>query len=138
MKKIVVFIVTAILLSACANDGRPTKEQLAAADYGGVPKNHQKTVMEYINTKRLAFDPQSLQYDRWSNLHTGMYSDQVGIHYGYMGCVYINAKNRQGGYAGYKPIVYVIRNDEVIFMDGGMHVGTIRVQEILEQCNKLY
>jgi len=130
MKKIVVFILTAILLSACAQRG-PTNEEIAAADYGSVPKDPQKAVMEHMVLALV--DPQSAQYTKWSNLVKGMARNYAGAHYGYKGCVYVNSKNRMGGYTGFKEYVYIIKNDKVIFLEGG-YTGGRGLVEVIEQC----
>lgn len=135
MKKTSFLIVTAILLSACAQRG-PTDEQIATADYGRVPKNPQKTVIEHA--KMQLYDPQSAQYEKWSNLIKGWTFDYAGTHYGYKGCVYINSKNRMGGYVGFKPYVYIIKNDKVIFINGDMRSGSRGELEVMQQCSDIY
>lgn len=135
MKKIVFLIALSLIISSCANR-RPTEEQIAAADYGSFPKDHKKTLAEYM--KMVAFDPQSSQYEKWSNLHKGYITDYRGTHYGYKGCVYINSKNRLGGYVGFKPCLYLIHNDNVVVLEGDMRSGSVGEQEVLKQCFDIY
>ena len=68
MRKVLAFIATAMLLSACG-DKAPTAEQLAEADCGRVPKEPQQTVMR--DMKMALFDSESARYDKWSKLSKG-------------------------------------------------------------------
>jgi len=135
MKKILLCITTAILLSACGI-GRPTAEQIAAADYGRVPKDPQQTVMEFM--KMVLVDSTSAQYDKWSNVSKGWFKNFSGIYYGYKGCVYINAKNSLGGYRGFRPYLYIIKDDKIILLKGDMEIGTRGEEMVMEQCAPLY
>ena len=146
MRKILVFIATTILLSACGVKG-PTDEQLAAADYGSVPKkDYKKLVMEYVNWHYpfLVDYPETVEYARWTDLYKGWVQDSFPdiTYYGYRGCVYINAKKytKHGNdvYYGLRPYIYVIKNDEVVFMTGGSEIGSVYEQDLLKQCDPLY
>jgi len=128
-------IAALMLLTACGPK-KPTPEQLASADFGPPPTNPQQIVMEHMKTS--LFDPYSAQYDRWTNVSRGYLVNHVGPIYGYTGCVYINSKNRMGGYVGYKPFFFVIKNNRVAAIEGGHMSGTIGEQDVLNLCRPLY
>jgi len=101
--------------------GIPTAAQIAAVDYGRVPKNPQRTVMEYM--KMVLTRPEAARYDKWSNLRKGWLprdrsedEDNDVIHYGYIGCVYIEGTARFGFNEGFgpRPVAYMIKDDKVI------------------------
>ena len=136
MKKTAIFmILSTVMIASCAKRG-PTDEQISNADYGTVPVNQKEIVINHV--KMRLYDHGSAQYDKWSNLVKGWSNGYDGTHYGYKGCVYINSKNRMGGYVGFKPYVYIIRNDNVVFINGDMQSGTVGEQEILRQCSAIY
>lgn len=119
---------------------RPTTEQIAVADYGSVPKNPQQTVMEHMKT--VLVNPEGARYDKWSNLRKQYWfneDDDNTYLYGYMGCVYINVNNELGGYNGFRPAVYLIKNDKVILMTMDLAQGTKAESEgIKASCAPLY
>lgn len=135
MKKNYALIIISFILISCAKHG-PTDEQISNADYGSIPKNPQRTVIEYA--KMNLYDYQSAQYEKWSNLEKSWTSNYDMTNYGYKGCVYINSKNRLGGYVGFKQYIYMIRNDKVVFMNGDMRNGSVGEQEIMQACSKIY
>jgi len=150
MRKVLVFIATTMLLSACG-PAKPTAEQIATADYGSVPKKDpQSIVREYVNKDEgflyLHDYPGTLSYARWSGLHKGwvqMYEGSYGtVYYGYRGCVYINYKKytRHGDdvYSGRQPYIYVIKNDNVVYMTGGWSFRSPQDESITKQCDSLY
>ena len=115
---------------------KPTAEQIAAGDYGGVPKEPQRTVMEYMKTR--LFHPESARYDKWSNWRKDWLGKFGEIYYGYKGCVYINAKSSQGTWPGFRPYVYLIKNDKVIIEMGDMDSGSEDERMIMDLCDPLY
>jgi len=136
MRKILVFIATTILLSACG-PARPTAEQLAAADYGRVPKDPQQTVMETVRRMAMAFNP---KFDTWSNLTKGYYiipgyyaNEDYRVYNGYVGCVHVDQMNKFGIYEGYTTFRYIIKNDKVISIQRAE-----TDDYALKECNALY
>ena len=128
MRKILVFIVAAILLSACGGGYKgPTDEQIAAGDYGSVPtKKYQEAVMKTV--KQMTLNP---KFDTWSNLIKGYYYRDDA--YGYLGCVHVNAMNRFGVYEGYTLWQYMIHNDKVV----GIQDSNLRTR-VGEECASIY
>jgi len=127
--------------------GIPTAAQIAAADYGSIPKNPQQTVMEYMKT--VLRYPENARYDKWSNLRKGWLpgdkdedEDEDVIHYGYMGCVSI-----KGTYGGFRQAAYIIKHDKVItavgFAKKGGNFNNTENADFMEQliinlCDPLY
>ena len=138
MRKVLVFIAAAILLSACGNK-EPTAEQLATADYGRMPKDPKETLMEFMN--RFVTGSESAHYGYWSNLSKGwyrIYGGEVRYGYGYEGCVYINAKNRFGVYEGERPYLYIIRNDELVYWERGKPPLNPANDRLWDECASLF
>ena len=103
-----------ILILGCGLK-RPSQEDLKSADYGTYPFKYEEIVKSHMS-KRL-FDPYSAVYE-FQGLPTQGWQNYFGkIYYGFRGFVYINAKNRMGGYVGSKLFVYLIKNGQVIFME---------------------
>lgn len=110
MKKILA-LSAALALSGCAT--LPTAEEVAAADFGSEPTDHEEIVRTYYgNTLR---DPDSAQYRTITNPRQYWLGDRFnGAQYGYLVCVTLNAKNAYGAYVGYKTDGLLIRNGTVV------------------------
>lgn len=76
---------------------------------GQYPKNYEEIIKNYLND--VLFDPYSAHVDimqpRFGYIETG-YKHEVK--YGWVGVVFINAKNRMGAYTGRKSHGYCIHN----------------------------
>jgi hypothetical protein len=99
-----------MLFTACL--ARPTAQQLAAADPGPYPENYGHLIREAF--KPLLFDPFSAQYE-FGTPEKGWTNRGGQIRYGWYFPGQVNAKNRFGGYVGYKPFGAVIRDGQVIW-----------------------
>lgn len=98
---------------------QPTKEEIENADYGEFPTNYKELVKTYMQT--LLFDPYSAHY-RYTlepMKHVIEASTKEETIYCYYVMVYINAKNRMGGYTGEKSYFFFIRNNIIIDHLGG-------------------
>ena len=118
MKKVLnvtVLIVVAYLVVGCASVAKITPEQKASADYGAYPDNYQQLIKEYFEVR--LFDPYSAKY-KFSEPIKG-YTRKApviggGVHeFGYVVIVWVNAKNRMGGYVGLKRYSMFIKNGQV-------------------------
>lgn len=104
------------LFSGCATMARLTPEQLASADYGDYPHDYQQLVKDYFET--ILFDPYSAKY-KFTEPIKG-YTRKAPIlggdvdRFGYVVTVWVNAKNRFGGYVGAKQHRFLIRNGQVL------------------------
>ena len=118
----------------CAGMQKPTPDQLANADYGSYPANYKEISTQYISN--VLIDPYSAVFSDWKGPSTGWYRDYKGTFFGYRVCVFVNAKNRMGGYAGRKLHYLIINNDRVTVHEGGDYrPGTVGEQMAYERCN---
>lgn len=106
------------ILLGCAK--QPTLEEQAQAYYGQYPENYQEIIRENMFTYLI--DPESAQYRFQGSPTQGFYSLPFGkgVEYGWFGEVYINAKNRMGGYVGAKLFDYLIRDGKLIVFEEKM------------------
>lgn len=96
----------------------PTLNELNVADYGEYPSNYEKIIKDYLHGRLT--DPDSIKgleisepKPGWTQFHCDYFSDHPK--FGYISWVTFNAKNRMGGYVGYKKYLMVIKNGNIIF-----------------------
>jgi hypothetical protein len=115
MKKTIIYMVIMTgLLAGCAI--KPSREELAKADYGTYPTNYEESIKAYMS--HMLKDPYSAQYEFINRPKPGWHG-LGGSNFGYVVCTYINAKNSFGGYTGAKLNYFMIRNGQVIYHLGG-------------------
>ncbi|MBI5587185.1 MAG: hypothetical protein HY889_02335 [Deltaproteobacteria bacterium] len=102
----ITIIVILLLITGCVGS-LPTPEQLANENFGECPANYKERIMAQINEN--LFDPYSAMY-RFSEPEKYV----SGGKFGKRVVVYVNAKNRFGGYVGEE-----IRN-YMCFTDGSV------------------
>ncbi len=90
---------------------RPDEQQIALADYGSYPQNYEQTIKDYLYP--ILIDPKSTDY-RFVRTPTKAWNGWGGTKFGYAVCVYVNSKNRFGGYTGAKMNYFLIKNDVVL------------------------
>lgn len=115
MKKKTIIILTLliviVLISGCGLKS-PSPQDLANAYYGPFPDNYENIVKTFMQTQ--LFDPFTAVYN-FEGSPTKAWQNNFGnIFYGYGGIVGINAKNRLGGYTGFKRHIYIIKYGQVI------------------------
>jgi hypothetical protein len=123
------------LLVGCAllTPLRPSSEEIFSADYGIYPDNYKEIVTSYIS--EYLIDPDSAKYSDWKEPSRNWYSNNNNIFYGYRVCVYVNAKNRLGGYGGKKLFYFLINDNKIIVHDGGNYLpGTQGEDQIYNLC----
>jgi hypothetical protein len=134
------FLVCFSILAGCAGVEKPTPEQIANADYGAVPENYKSAIEEYI--KASLIDPDSARFSNWHGPAKGYsYNSNGKPVFGYLVCVYVNSKNRMGGYGGSHPYLFVMKNDrialieDVYFVDShATHYLSYKDKELRERC----
>jgi len=90
----------------------PTTKILQTADYGKYPENYQEIIKNYMY--KVAIDPNSLMYRDWKIFKDWAWDDKNKKYvFGYSVCVYINGKNRFGGYTGWQLYYFFIRDKEL-------------------------
>jgi hypothetical protein len=98
------------MLTGCAHV--PDANEIAHADYGSYPSDYVSIVKSYFATA--AVDPDSVEYRQIVPPVAQMWGDRIGgAHFDYNVCVTYNAKNRMGGYVGYKTDAVMIHNGAV-------------------------
>lgn len=112
MKKFVLALLTltAFVFLGCATAPPPTREQLANADYGDPPSNHEELIKSFLSASLI--DPYSAMYT-FDHPVKG-WTKAAGEAYGWVVCGSLNAKNRFGGYVGAKPFYVMIKNNKII------------------------
>jgi hypothetical protein len=125
-----------VSLAACQSPP-PTREEIAALDYGPRPDNHEKVVREYLRTRLVEPDFAMIQskagpkplYQRDTVLRDRQY--------GWAVCVMINDKDSRGAYAGFYPMVLYIREGEVVAANGDGLERAAGVRYAHAQCAEL-
>lgn len=100
---------TLVLLTGCAL--QPTPQQLATADYGPLPDHWQALARGAFEWS--LYDPFSAQY-RFNAPEPGWVSNTSQIVYGWRITGLVNAKNRMGGYVGWRAFAVLLRHGAVV------------------------
>ncbi len=115
MRKPIAALMVLALAGCSAPWMQPSKDALAAADYGTFPTNYEALVKERIRTT--FFDSYSVQELKIGAPVKGWIKDPAitggTFHFGYLVNFECNAKNRQGGYVGLKTTQVFIRDGSV-------------------------
>lgn len=111
-----VFLIVLMLVTVGCTKAPPMSEQLSAY-YGPYPSNYEQIIKDKMVT--VLFDPYSAQYHFEGTPSSGYYARPFGAkaEYGWYGTVYINAKNRMGGYVGATKYSYLIRDGKLIVFE---------------------
>lgn len=107
-----------IAVAGCATIGPPpTAEELATADFGPAPEDYETQINAHF--AEVLFDPFSARYEFgkpqkawWGN--TGGMIYPRNIHYAWRVDVRVNAKNRMGGYTGWKRERFYFRDGKIV------------------------
>jgi len=112
MKKLFALLVLFTLVATLSGCAAPlTQEELASADYGKYPSDYENIIKSYMDIRLK--DPDSARYQFLNTPQTG-WNRLGGKKFGYIVCVYINAKNSFGGYVGNRINYFMINNGNVI------------------------
>lgn len=109
MRKLLLLLILVVGLTGCAGIGSKVSPEETIAKYGPLPNNWQELVSVCISRKLI--DPESARFS-W---HEAQPRSN-----GWYGGVWVNAKNRLGGYVGDKPWEWLIVNGQVT--DCNQHV----------------
>jgi hypothetical protein len=109
MRKILLILALVVGMAGCVAAtpvNRPVRimPTEAEAQFGPIPENYQDLVSGYI--RGALIDPESARFDFESKP-----SPQSN---GWYGLVWVNAKNRMGGYTGKQEHEYLIKHGEII------------------------
>lgn len=108
MKRSLLPLIIAAFFAGCAT---PSQEDLARADYGPYPSDYESIVKRHLSNSLK--DPDSAQY-RFLNTPKSGWNGLGGVKYGWIVCAQVNAKNSYGGYVGFRPAYFMIKNGLVI------------------------
>jgi len=103
-----------IFLIACAT--KPTPEEIAKLDYGNPPTAYKAAVRQYF--QEVLFDPFSAYY-KFCNEPQKTWIKESPLFggkllAGWIVFVKVNAKNRLGGYVGWKTYGFLFKDDKII------------------------
>ncbi|EHM37885.1 hypothetical protein HMPREF0454_04619 [Hafnia alvei ATCC 51873] len=85
---------------------------LESADVGSMPSNYKDLVESSI--KAQLKDPESAKFYDMTNPRKEVMVENRNFVYGYSTCVYVNAKNSYGGYAGKQLYWAFLKNNQVL------------------------
>ena len=111
-----IFVSIFIAISLCFSFGCAAKAPSAEANsngfYGEYPSNYKELIAEYAG--EILLDPYSAHYEfQGEPEKVWIHNDGKTYFYGWGGNVYINAKNRFGGYVGKELYEYFIQGTYV-------------------------
>lgn len=108
---------TTALIEGCKNP--PTKDEMAAYDYGPQPDNYQQLVRDYLKPRLT--DPASAVIEFRAGPKQLYQQDTKlrPLQYGWGLCVMVNDKNKTGAFDGFYPMVFFIRNGSITAVNGG-------------------
>ena len=126
----------ALLLAACA-PAPVTKYETAGLDYGPKPVRWQDEIRSYLRLRLT--DPKDALIEFRSEPQQ-MYQRKVAMrdmHYGWATCVWVNDKNRLGAYSGYYPMVFFLRHEKIVQVNGGPDDFGVGAEYARSQCKQL-
>ncbi len=137
MKKIIILLAAAGALSACQTP-QPTAEETAAVDYGPAPQHWQEEIRSYLDLRLR--DPKAAIID-FRTQPQQMYQRGVAFdpaQAGWAVCVWVNDKNEEGAYQGFKPMTFFLRNEKIVAANNDPdHAGPLYAEYARQQCAKL-
>lgn len=103
-----------VLLAGCTR--QPSQKELAELDYGmPLTIDCRAVIKNYFD--RVLYDPYSAHYE-FDPPHKSWYREPLfegnKLYAGYIVFVWVNAKNRMGGYTGAKRYGFLFKNNEII------------------------
>jgi hypothetical protein len=125
-----------VSLGACQSPP-PTREELAALDYGPRPENYEKIAGDYLRTRLTEPDFALIEFKAGPR---PLYQEEAILRsrqYGWAVCVMINDRDRRGAYEGYYPMVLYIREGKVVAANGDGLERAAGVRYAHAQCREL-
>ena len=115
-----IFAATSIALASLAGcqSPPPTREELAAFDYGPRPEDYEKIVRDYLRTRVMEPDFALIEFKAGPKPLYQKESVLRGRQYGWAVCVMINDKDRRGAYEGFYPMLLYLREGKVVAVNG--------------------
>jgi hypothetical protein len=137
MKRIMLLALAPLLLSACETP-RVTQEEASAVSYGPKPEHWQDAIRGYLSLRLT--DPKTALVE-FRTEPKKLYQRGVALdaaQYGWAVCTWVNDKNRQGAYDGYKPMTFFIRNERIVAANNDPdNQGPLYTEYARRQCAEL-
>jgi len=122
MKKFIIGVVVCILtVGGCAfSTKHPTVEEINSANYGAAPENPKEQAMAYI--QETFFDPMSAVVEWqgecekgwWRVIESASMLVPPKVYFGWKIKAKVNAKNRMGGYVGFKDMEFCFQDGKLV------------------------
>ena len=136
MKKLVILAAVAAL-SGCETP-RVTQDEMASVDYGPAPQHWQDVVRGYLGLRLR--DPKAALVE-FRTEPKKMYQRGVALdpaQFGWAVCVWVNDKNREGAFDGYKPMTFFLRNEKIVAANNDPdNSGPLYAEYARRQCAEL-
>jgi len=130
-------LASSLVVSGCAMP-QVSKEEAAAVNYGPKPLHWQETIRGYLGMRLT--DPKSAIVE-FRTEPKQLYQRQVALdpaQHGWAVCVWVNDKNRQGAYDGFRPMTFFIRNEKVVWANNDPdHQSPLYDEYARRQCAQL-
>ena len=130
---LVLALAAALLIAACKSP--PSQEEKSSVDYGAKPENHEQLIKEYMKTR---VNADGVIFEFKSGPKPLYQQDTVlrPLQYGWGVCVFVHDKRGGSAYASY-PMVFFIRNNVIVTVNGGPEDSLIGRRFALAGCNEL-
>jgi hypothetical protein len=129
--------IAVVSLAACRS-APPTREEMAALDYGPRPENYEQIVQDYLRTALVAPEFAIVQFKAGPRplyqKNAVFFRDRQ---YGWAVCVTIRDKDRRGAYEEPYPMVLYLRGGKVVAANGDGLERAAGVRYAHEQCAAL-
>jgi hypothetical protein len=117
MNRLFKFAAILLLIYPCACATAPSQSNLKNANYGReISQGEAESLVREFMTDWLK-DPASAQY-QWDSVYKGCLTGPIfssnRYNYGYIVNAKINAKNSYGGYIGFTPYSFLVRDGEIV------------------------
>ena len=124
-----------VVLAGCVTP--VTKEEMATADYGPAPLAYQDEIKSYLSLRLTSPKDAVVEFRNEPKQLYQRGTPVRGEQYGWGVCVFINDKNKEGAYAGYYPMTFVLRNEKIVAANGGVDDNVIGATSAREQCERM-
>jgi hypothetical protein len=115
----------------------PTKEEMAAYNYGPRPENYEKLIRDYLAPQLPDPAGAIVEFKAGPRELFQQATTLRQLQYGWGVCVWINEKNAKGGYDGAYPMVFFIRDGAIVAANGGSKDNVIGWRYARAGCNEL-
>ena len=136
MKVFTATVLAVVSLIGCQSP-QPTREQIAALDYGPRPDNYEKIIRDYLSNRLVEPDFALVEFKAGPK---PLYQKDTVFRdwqYGWAVCVTINDRDRRGAYEGVYPMVLYIRDGKVVAANGDGLERAAGVRYAHAQCREL-